>query len=121
MHEGAHYNLHPNRKINDLLTNLFASGIVGVDVERYRPIHFDHHRYLGSPADTEISYFDPLDIRYIVETLTGIKVLRVIGRRSRSLNDKAVPRSVQAYVVLVCGVSRLEGPNQRQMLLLSQS
>src|SRR5688572_7011032 len=36
-HEAAHYNLHSNRKINDLLCNLFISSLVGQDIRNYRP------------------------------------------------------------------------------------
>lgn len=103
LHESAHHNVHPNRRVNDLLTNIFISGPVGMDVARYRPIHFDHHRFLGSPADTEISYFDPLNIRYIVESLLGIKALRVLRRRSKRLARSTAEMTIQGVVVLVCG------------------
>ena len=89
LHEAAHWNLHPRRGANDLLSDLFVSGPVGMDVGSYRPIHFDHHRFLGSPADTEISYFDPLNIRFVAESLLGVKALRTIRRRSRRLSEKA--------------------------------
>lgn len=91
LHEAAHRNLHPRRKVNDLLTDLFVSGPVGMDVGSYRPVHFDHHRHLGTPDDTEISYFDPLNIRFVVESLLGVKALRTLRRRSRVLKKKAAP------------------------------
>ena len=53
LHEAAHYNLHQSRKMNDLLCNVFVSGIVGQEVKNYRPIHWDHHRYLGTPMDSD--------------------------------------------------------------------
>jgi fatty acid desaturase len=76
LHEAAHYNLHSQRKINDLLCNLFVSGIAGQDVNNYRPIHWDHHRYLGTIMDTEITYFDPLNIKFFIEALLGIRALQ---------------------------------------------
>ncbi|MCI0590224.1 MAG: fatty acid desaturase [Gammaproteobacteria bacterium] len=88
LHEAAHYNLHPQRKINDLLCNLFVGGIAGQDVKNYRPIHWDHHRYLGTTLDTEITYFDPLNIKFLVEALLGIRVLKVIFTRREKLRNK---------------------------------
>ena len=105
LHEAAHWNLHPRRETNDLLTDLFVSGPVGMAVVSYRPIHFDHHRFLGSPDDTEISYFDPLNVRYLVESLLGIKVLRVMRRRSRLLEEKEVPKSSRTRLVFVYGLA----------------
>lgn len=82
-HEAAHFNLHPNRKANDVLCNLFVSGIVGQDIKQYRPIHWDHHRHLGSPMDTEISYFDPLNVKLLVTSLLGIRALKVMALRKK--------------------------------------
>ena len=104
LHEAAHWNLHPDRRTNDLLTDLFVSGPVGMDVARYRPIHWDHHRFLGSPDDTEISYFDPLDVRFLVESLLGIKALRVLRHRARVQAEKQVPTSRRTRLVLAYGV-----------------
>ncbi len=89
LHEAAHFNIHPRRKLNDLLCNLFVSGITGQDVKKYRPIHWDHHRFLGTTMDTEISYFDPLNVRFLVEALLGIRALKVIALRRGKLQAKA--------------------------------
>lgn len=82
-HEAAHFNLHADRKTNDILCNLFVSGVVGQDIKKYRPIHWDHHRHLGSPEDTEISYFDPLNIQLLVTSLLGIRALKVVALRKK--------------------------------------
>ncbi|MDB4997006.1 MAG: hypothetical protein JWM74_4438 [Myxococcaceae bacterium] len=83
-HEAAHYNIAKSRKANDLLANLFIGSLVGQDIRAYRPIHFDHHRYLGTTKDTEQSYFDALTGRFIFEALTGLRVLRILSRRQRA-------------------------------------
>ena len=88
-HEAAHYNIAPSRRMNDVLANLFIGSIVGEDIRAYRPIHFDHHRFLGTTQDTERTYFDCLDWRFIVESLTGIKVVRVLFFRGQKLEKKA--------------------------------
>jgi len=85
LHEAGHYNLHQNRKINDLLCNVFVSGIVGLEVKNYRPIHWDHHRYVGTPMDTEITYFDPLNVKFLVEALLGIRALKYLFTRKEKL------------------------------------
>jgi fatty acid desaturase len=88
MHEAAHYNLHPQRERNDLLCNLFVSGVIGHDVRRYRPIHWDHHRFIGTTNDTEITYFDSLNVRLLLESVCGIRVLKVLAARKRMAVEK---------------------------------
>ena len=66
-------NLRPN-----FLKVWFHIGLVLQDIRQYRGIHFDHHRYLGTTRDTERSYFDPFSLRFLLESLTGIRVLKVI-------------------------------------------
>jgi fatty acid desaturase len=83
-HEAAHYNIARSRKTNDLLANLLIGSLVGQDIRAYRPIHFDHHRYLGTVKDTEQSYWDALTGRFIIESLTGIRVLKVLSSRQRA-------------------------------------
>jgi fatty acid desaturase len=92
-HEAAHYNIAKSRKTNDLLANLFIGSLVGQDIRAYRPIHFDHHRYLGTVKDTEQSYFDALTPRFIFESLTGLRVLKVLSSRQRAAK---VPKAAGA-------------------------
>jgi fatty acid desaturase len=88
MHEAGHYNLAADRKLNDLLTNVFIGSLVGQDVRDYRPLHWEHHRSIGTPADTERSYFQALDARFILESLTGVRLLKVVLGRARDLSKK---------------------------------
>src|SRR5262245_27911966 len=83
-HEAAHYNIAPNRKLNDRLADIFIGVFIGQSIAQYRAIHFDHHRFLGTTRDTERSYFDPLTWRFILESLTGIRVLKVVTLRQRA-------------------------------------
>jgi fatty acid desaturase len=43
---------------------------------------------LGTPLDTEPTYFDPLNIRFIVESCTGIRALRAFFRRDRFVRSR---------------------------------
>lgn len=89
LHEASHHNLAPGRRRNDWLCDAVISWQVGTTVARYRPIHFAHHRHLGTAADTENSYFRPLNARLIMETLTGVHALRVLRNRQRRLTGLA--------------------------------
>lgn len=88
-HEAAHYNLAKNRKTNDTLANLFIGTLVGQEITVYRPIHLMHHRFLGTVNDTEHSYFDALTWKYILESITGVRVLKVLGSREKVMKEKA--------------------------------
>src|SRR5262245_46911788 len=109
-HEAAHYNITRSRQLNDFLANLFIGSLILQDIKQYRRIHFDHHRYLGTTRDTERTYFDPLSLRFLVKSLTGIRVLKVVLLRQRvsrsvdSETDEAQKKSMfnlQALVGLV--------------------
>jgi fatty acid desaturase len=80
LHEAAHFNVAPGRMLNDWLSNLFVGLLIGHEVGIYRPLHFDHHRYLGTTRDTERSYFAPLNAGFILEGLLGIRVLSMLLR-----------------------------------------
>jgi fatty acid desaturase len=81
-HEGVHFHLARTAVRNDQLTNLFIGSIIGEDVRSYRKVHFGHHRHLGTPQDTERSYFDVLNRRFVLESLLGIRLIKtVLARR----------------------------------------
>lgn len=77
-HEAAHYNLVPGRSRNDFVANLLMSWLFGSSIALYRRIHWQHHRALGTTMDSENSYFDALRVRYLVEGVTGMKLLRTL-------------------------------------------
>jgi fatty acid desaturase len=59
--------------------------------------------------DTEVTYFDPLNIKFLVEAVVGIRVLKVLRVRdkrkgSASREDDETQTAVKnAPVVLICG------------------
>jgi len=91
LHEAAHHNIAKDRKKNDLLANIFIGSLVGQNIKFYRPIHLLHHRNLGTPEDTEHSYFDALTLRFILESLTGIRVIKVLTNREKTLRSRPNP------------------------------
>jgi fatty acid desaturase len=57
-HEGAHFLIHPNRRINDLITNWFCSFLILGSVGQNRYFHSAHHRHLQNPElDPEIGFY----------------------------------------------------------------
>ena len=53
-HDGTHYTLSHNRKLNDFLTNLFAWWPLLLTNGGYRTLHNGHHKHLSTDDDPEI-------------------------------------------------------------------
>jgi fatty acid desaturase len=79
-HEAAHFNLHPDRRINDRLANQLICPWILEEVSHYRALHWQHHLHLGSRDDTEISYRNVPGWRYVLESLVGIQLYRALHR-----------------------------------------
>ncbi len=84
LHEAGHYNIHPNKKLNDRLATKLLCLPFGLSLRSYRKIHWQHHVHLGTPQDTEVSYFNALSKMFILETLTGIHLFRTILRKENN-------------------------------------
>ncbi len=84
IHEAGHFNIHPDKKINDLLAAIFLCALFGLDIKTYRKIHWQHHVHLGTPQDTEVSYFNSLTPFFLFETLTGLHLLKVMRKKNHA-------------------------------------
>lgn len=104
-HEAAHYNIAKGKKTNDILANIFIGLFIGEDIKFYRLMHFEHHRHLGKIIDTEHSYFDPLNIRFIIESITGIKALKVRKRRNKFFISSSGQKITTLNKQLLAGIS----------------
>lgn len=95
IHEAGHFNIHPDKKMNDRLATWLLCLPFGLSVKSYRKIHWQHHVHLGTPQDTEISYFNALTPLFILETLTGIHLLRTMLKKSSAtvLNEDQLRES----------------------------
>jgi fatty acid desaturase len=93
IHEGAHWNLAPQRETSDRLCNLLISWWVGLEVKKYRKVHFQHHRALGTVDDSEHSYFFPLNVVFIAKALLVVRALEVVAARRKVLDKRAIRRS----------------------------
>jgi fatty acid desaturase len=94
-HEAGHYNIHPEKKINDRLAIIFLCLPFGLSLRSYRKIHWQHHVHLGTPQDTEVSYFNALTKMFLIEIFTGVHLLRTIIRKEDNsiLTKKQVKQS----------------------------
>jgi fatty acid desaturase len=107
-HEGAHYNLHNKKQINDLICNIFLTPFTGMWVKDYRVNHWKHHRFLGLPNDTEISYHKPISGHQLFESLTGLYLLKTIKRYFLNFkkNDAGKGSNLLSSL-LIAGISQL--------------
>ncbi len=83
MHEAAHFNIHKDRELNDHLANWLICILTGQYIKNYRIVHWNHHKFLGTPKDSEHSYFEHLNWRFVLESLFGIKALKTIFGREK--------------------------------------
>ncbi len=98
IHAAAHYDIHPDKRKNDLLSDLFIGAFFGISQEKYRKIHWLHHVHLGKTSDSEHSYFNELNILFIIKCITGIHTLSVILSRIKTGGNRpAVKKTSIAY------------------------
>jgi fatty acid desaturase len=102
MHEGSHYFFHSNRRINDLLANVFVCLPVFNTVQGYRQEHFHHHRRSGEDDDPYHDlyggYARPEDMtRGLIRDVLGISAVCSFFRR---YSGPSAARSGQPGAVL---------------------
>src|SRR5271154_2508378 len=54
MHDGVHYRLLKNRRLNDWLSEVVLAWPHLVTARQYRKNHFAHHKYLNTPQDPDL-------------------------------------------------------------------
>ena len=125
-HDGVHGHVARSRRLNDFIVNLAAGLPMLLPVHVYRPLHFSHHRHLGSEADPErvLLYrgqpwaYRPLALTALARQLTGDlagwRALVLAGRYLRERRGPALqlPRYshypelyVQAAVIIACAAA----------------
>ena len=53
MHDAAHYRFLKNKKMNDLMTDIFCMYPIFFDIAKYRRNHLAHHRHLNTEHDPD--------------------------------------------------------------------
>lgn len=65
LHEASHGLLHPNRRINDLVSDLFCAIPFGTLTRYYRVFHLAHHKAVGVRGeDPEVGMYEAMDYRF---------------------------------------------------------
>lgn len=101
MHEAAHYNLAEGRKASDRLANWLVGWLVGMDVHAYRNTHFHHHRHIGTTMDSEVSYFDALNMTFVARCCLGLHSIKTLDSRNLPHREKQDhKKSAAAYIVV---------------------
>ncbi len=107
-HEASHYNIAPSKKWNDWLANAFLGILQAQHIQHYRQVHWQHHVHLGTPEDTEHSYFSALNFSFFFESLTGIRAVKIFLFRSSNPGKKPADKSgatkAQQMGMLLAGI-----------------
>ncbi|WP_246174318.1 fatty acid desaturase family protein [Bradyrhizobium paxllaeri] len=111
VHEASHFSLFDDRRVNDIWSDVFFAGPIGITVAAYRERHSSHHAHLGTDLDQD-GYPYHIDVRgrralmaAMGRTLIGLTGLwlartKYIGRRSESVPPVS-PRWVGPLITVV--------------------
>ncbi len=81
LHEALHFLLLSNRKLNDLVANLFFAYPIGFTIH-YRKIHFAHHSELGEDDDPDLVNYESYPntaaffFAMFMQNITGFSAIR---------------------------------------------
>lgn len=65
LHEASHGLLHPNRKVNDFVSDLFCAIPFGTLTRYYRVFHLAHHKSTGVRGeDPEVEMYEAMDYHF---------------------------------------------------------
>ena len=103
VHEAGHYYLHRDKKTNDLMANIFLCSWTGLHIKVYRRIHWLHHQHLATDSDPEHSYFHALSGKFILETISGIHVLRILLNKNNTHVIEKESRK-RSFIMLLIGL-----------------
>lgn len=119
LHEGAHYLLHPNRKVNDMLADLCGMPLL-TTCRNYRAYHLAHHEHCGDlQKDPERLTYAAMGYHYrphnrfrdfakmLAQDLLGVSAVRFLLAMNRYLKtDPERPlltaRDVWRLIAFVC-------------------
>lgn len=116
LHEGAHMLLHPDKRVNDLIADVFCAIPFLLLEKNYRCIHLNHHKYASSPErDPEVRLYKgqgyyyarqrgwPL-VKMLLSDLLGLSAARFIVTQNRYLVEQRKEgklKPVEAHEVLL--------------------
>jgi fatty acid desaturase len=132
IHEGAHFNLVPNRRWNDRLANALVGIWFALPVRVYRESHFAHHRKAAFfvPDDPDTAFLELHSRRAfwraVLSDMSGLTILRQFRRfevnESKASERKVLAVAAVANLALLAVaylVGRLEAPLLYYLSLVS--
>ncbi|MFL5814789.1 MAG: fatty acid desaturase family protein [Bdellovibrionia bacterium] len=118
LHEGAHFQIHPERKWNDLWTDLFCAIPFFGFVRHYRHFHLAHHRHLLDPErDPEIEFY--ADQGHFFERKRPAALLKMLILDLCGYHYFQFFFAYNSYLVQEVRAKRMRGLASRDWLLLS--
>lgn len=99
LHDGTHYLIFPDKRINDLISKLFLAWPLFISLQTMRANHFAHHKYLKTARDPEQDHLQYPEFKFpqkklslfwtILKDLTGFNFIKykLIGLRSGKITD----------------------------------
>lgn len=101
LHDGIHFLLHSNRKVNDFVGIVFLATPLFVSLKTMRKAHFMHHQHLLSDLDPEIKHRAFPEFRFplskkqlltiVFLDLTGINFLKYQFLKLKALSTLSSP------------------------------
>ena len=64
LHDGLHYLLFPNRKVNDIICKVFLAWPLFISFATMRNNHLAHHKFLKTPADPEAVHLNYSEFKF---------------------------------------------------------
>jgi fatty acid desaturase len=96
LHEGSHHHIHPNRLLNDILTDSFCAYPFLTFQVNYRLFHLNHHKYSGSPErDPEVKAYEAQNYYYARKS--GLDLIKMMVADLFGINLIRTQLSSQAY------------------------
>ncbi len=108
LHDGLHYLVHPNKKLNDFVSTYFLAYPLFVSFQSFRKVHLSHHKHLKTERDPEsllLNYaefnFPMTKIRLakiILLDLLGINFLRYKIKRLVKANQNWIASNLSIFI-----------------------
>ena len=107
VHEASHFLFSRDRTRNDRIANWLCAYPIGITIERYRELHLEHHRRLGTDDDPDFDYYGGVLtpgrlVRTIIGGMLGVRGLltvlfyifpRIAVRFNPTLGERRAPRT----------------------------
>lgn len=75
LHEGVHYLIYPNKKVNDFITKGLLSYPLFVDLVSFRKNHLSHHKFLKTEDDPESLLLNYEEFNFPLQKQILLKIL----------------------------------------------